>query len=83
MRIWCREMRSALLRHRRPSLYLLESTDILGSASIYLTSFSVTGRQHVTGAKFLEVFLSNACLETKASELRAADPGKELYIGRP
>ena len=34
--------------------YLSESTDILSSASIYLTSFLVTGGQHVRGAKFLE-----------------------------
>ena len=43
----------------------------------------VAGGQHVAGAKFFEVFVSNACLETKASELRAADPGKEPYIGWP
>ena len=60
-----------------------ELTDILGSASIYLTSFLVTGGQHVTaGAMFLEVvFLLNVCLEmAKAPELPVADPWKEPYI---
>ena len=49
---------------------------------IYLTSFLVTGGQHITYVMFLEVvFLSKACLEMgKAPKLHVANPQKEPYI---